>query len=133
MSIDSKRKISAAQPRGRAAALATPLPKRQSMPLVKPAPKPRPTKPRCRKNRVDASAGQVPSWQDLDQASGRKIVGNRVIRQHGKTCTLAHGLAHGERGIEKNGRLHGHGLLFILLERESPAQMLMQGSVGNER
>lgn len=47
MSADSQKKIRVAMPpRGRAAALATPVPTRRFQPLVKPAAKPQPTKPR---------------------------------------------------------------------------------------
>ena len=82
---------------------------------------------------MDAAGGQTPLRQDLDEAPRGKIVCNRKIRQHREPRALAHGFAHGERGIKKNRGLHIHDLAFDLVQREIPPEVVTQGGVGDER
>ena len=81
---------------------------------------------------MDATGRQVPLRQHVDEPAGRKVVCNRVVREHRKPGTMANGFAHGERGIQKNRGLNIHRSAFDLVERKIPTQRVTQGGVGDE-
>ncbi len=91
-----------------------------------------------RKRAAGNTAWMLPEWQtplrqDVDERPRGNLICNRKIRQHGEPRALAHSFAHGERGIEKNCGLHLHDLAFDVVPRETPPQVITQGSVGDER
>ena len=65
---------------------------------------------------MDSPGTQAPLWQDLDQTPGSEIGCDCKVREHGEAGPRAHGFAHGERGIEKNGSLHIDEFLFGLVQ-----------------
>ena len=82
---------------------------------------------------MNASRGQRPSGQYLYQRAVLQIIGHREVGQYRQARALAHGLAHAQRRIQRDYRMHGYALLLQLAAREVPAAGVTQGRVRHER
>ena len=57
---------------------------------------------------MNATARQTPRWQNLYEPPAGQISGDHIVRQHREADTLAHGLLHRQRCVQRDAGMDGH-------------------------
>ncbi len=75
----------------------------------------------AREHGVGAKAGEALVRQELDQRSGREVVGDQVIGQHARTDAGAHRLVQQTEIVADDACGHVHGMLPARPQEYPPA------------